>query len=188
VQARKPTVYVAERAPALDGHTTAKLLSGKLQTVCIPDAAVSAVMSRIHQVVIGVQDVCADGSAIAQAGTYAVVLAARSAGIPVVVLTNALKVQTALMDPACHSWYTDTRVQFIPKSVASPTEASSLALAHKAAPHEILPLSYLEAHPDVCSQVDLQLYSVILLTVRLYCRWNPLRRRLRSSLPNLLTL
>lgn len=96
MQAKSLEVFIAEGSPALDGHRAARALTAHpkstVSTTVIPDAAVFAIMPRMHRVVLGAAAITASGGVVAPAGCFAVALAASQAAVPVIVVASSLKV------------------------------------------------------------------------------------------------
>jgi translation initiation factor eIF-2B subunit beta len=93
---RKYDVYVAETAPGLEGHKAAKAIASEagasgINVTVISDAAVFALMSRVHKVIIGAHAVMANGGLVVHAGGHAIALAAHHFRVPVVVVTGLHK-------------------------------------------------------------------------------------------------
>eukprot|EP00271_Cylindrocystis_brebissonii_P016527 TRINITY_DN4027_c0_g1_i1.p1 TRINITY_DN4027_c0_g1~~TRINITY_DN4027_c0_g1_i1.p1 ORF type:complete len:408 (+),score=66.75 TRINITY_DN4027_c0_g1_i1:495-1718(+) len=80
---------VAEGAPRCEGHVLAKeLASAGISTTVITDAAIFAMMARMHTVVIAAHAVMANGGAVAAVGSHLVALAAKRHAVPVIVLAG----------------------------------------------------------------------------------------------------
>ena len=85
-------VFVTEAAPSLDGHKMAlELAKHDIKATVIADAAVFAVMARVHKVIVGAHVVMADGGLISKAGAHAVALAAKHHSVPFVCVTGLFK-------------------------------------------------------------------------------------------------
>jgi translation initiation factor eIF-2B subunit beta len=85
-------VVVCEGAPGYGGHQMARSLADAgIDTVLIHDAAIFAVMARVHKVLLPAHAVLANGGMIASSGANLVALAARHHSVPVVCLTGIFK-------------------------------------------------------------------------------------------------
>ncbi|OZJ02772.1 hypothetical protein BZG36_03483 [Bifiguratus adelaidae] len=94
---RKFSVFVVETAPTYQGHDMALELSkAGIDTTVITDAAVYAVMSRVHKVIVGAHAVLGNGALISVAGTATVAAAATHQATPVIVCTALFKVSPTL--------------------------------------------------------------------------------------------
>ncbi|XP_054730351.1 translation initiation factor eIF-2B subunit beta [Anastrepha obliqua] len=86
------TIIIAECAPDCRGHNlAAKLASGNVEIIVIPDSAIFAMMSRVNKVIIGTHSVLANGGLRAACGSYTVALAAKHYSVPVIVLSPMYK-------------------------------------------------------------------------------------------------
>ena len=86
------SVFVSEGHPLNEGHTMARdLAKARVETTLISDAAVWAVMARVHKVVVGTHAVMADGGCLAPVGSHMVALAAKAHGVPYIVCTGLHK-------------------------------------------------------------------------------------------------
>jgi translation initiation factor eIF-2B subunit beta len=82
-------VFVAEAAPMCDGQQMAKeLAEAGIKTTLINDAAIFALMSRMHKVIIGTHAVMANGGLTCATGGHALALAAKQHSVPLVVLAG----------------------------------------------------------------------------------------------------
>ena len=82
-------VVVAEAAPSYSGHTMAAALAAAgVATTLVSDAAVFAIMARVHKVVLGARCVLASGGVMAAAGGANVAAAAQRHAVPVVALVG----------------------------------------------------------------------------------------------------
>lgn len=89
---RKFEVIVAESAPSYEGQKMAVQLSELgIETTCITDSAVFAMMSSVNKVIIGTHGVMANGGLIAHTGAHNLALCASHHSVPVVVLTGLHK-------------------------------------------------------------------------------------------------
>jgi len=90
---RKFEVIVAEDAPKCSGQGLARRLAtqGNLDVTVIPDAAVFAIMSRVHKVIIGTHAVMANGALLAASGVHMMAAVAKFHAKPVVVCTGLYK-------------------------------------------------------------------------------------------------
>lgn len=80
-------VVVAEAAPSYSGRKTAVALArAGIATTLIADAAIFAVMARVHKVVIAARALLADGGVLAPAGARVVAAAAARHAAPFVAL------------------------------------------------------------------------------------------------------
>ena len=95
-------MIVAEGAPQYDGHDMAKALTEsssssssihpKIETIVISDAAIFAMMSRVHKVILPAHAVLANGGLIApKSGSHMVALAAKQNSVPVLCCTGMFK-------------------------------------------------------------------------------------------------
>ena len=97
-------MYVAESAPSLRGHTTAKdLATGEnpINVTLISDAAVFAMMARMDKVIIGAHAVIANGGLLVHSGGHALALAAKYHKVPVVCVTGLYKVNKESPSGSC---------------------------------------------------------------------------------------
>lgn len=87
------TIYVAESAPFYTGHEMAKSLANhsNIDVILIPDSAVFAIMPTVTKVVIGTHGVLANGSLIAQTGSYLISSVAEMHSTPVICVTGQFK-------------------------------------------------------------------------------------------------
>jgi len=86
------TVVICEDAPHYEGHEMAVFLAeAGIECVCIPDAALYAMMARINKVLVPAHAVLANGGLVAPSGCNMVVLAANQNSVPVVCLTDMFK-------------------------------------------------------------------------------------------------
>eukprot|EP01046_Picozoa_sp_COSAG06_P014661 COSAG06_NODE_915_length_11567_cov_9.166013_4_plen_387_part_00 len=82
-------VFVAEAAPSCEGQQMAReLAEAGIKTTLINDAAVFALMSRVHKVIIGTHAVMANGGLTCATGGHALALAAKHHSVPLVVLAG----------------------------------------------------------------------------------------------------
>lgn len=89
---RKFQVIVAEMAPLFSGHDMAmSLAKAGIETTCITDASIYAVMSRVNKVILGAHAVLANGGLVAVSGSHAIAAAARYHHTPVVVCNGLYK-------------------------------------------------------------------------------------------------
>lgn len=85
-------VIVCEGAPGYGGHEmAASLAEAGIDTVLIHDAAIFAMMARVHKVIIPAHAVLANGGIIATSGCNLVAMAARHHSVPVVCITGIFK-------------------------------------------------------------------------------------------------
>eukprot|EP00871_Galdieria_phlegrea_P003789 jgi/Galph1/4410/GphlegSOOS_G3066.1 len=85
-------VIIAECELDYSGHKLAKnLCKESVDVTLISDAAVFALMSRVHKVVIGAHAIMADGSVLSATGSFAVAAAAKYFAVPVVICTGLHK-------------------------------------------------------------------------------------------------
>ena len=85
-------VLVCEGAPGYGGHEMARSLSAAgIDTVVIHDAAIFAMMARVHKVIIPAHAVLANGGLIANSGCNLVATAANHHSVPVVCITGIFK-------------------------------------------------------------------------------------------------
>lgn len=90
---------MAEGAPQCDGHDMALALTesssssqSRIETVVISDAAIFAIMSRVHKVILPAHAVLANGGLIApKSGSHMVALAAKQNSVPVLCCTGMFK-------------------------------------------------------------------------------------------------
>lgn len=88
-QKRTFEVFVAEAAPMCEGQQMAReLAEAGIKTTLINDAALFALMSRTHKVLIGTHAVMANGGLICQTGGHTLALAAKQHSVPLVVLAG----------------------------------------------------------------------------------------------------
>jgi len=91
---RRFSVFACETRPRWQGHITARELSGAGVdvTLIVDSAAYHTLKTKgVSKVFVGADTVYADGSVVNKVGTSQVALAARSAGVPVYVLTESIK-------------------------------------------------------------------------------------------------
>ena len=82
-------VFVAEAAPLCEGQAMAQeLADAGIKTTLINDAAVFALMSRVHKVIIGTHAVMANGGLTCATGGHTLALAAKHHSVPMVVLAG----------------------------------------------------------------------------------------------------
>jgi len=85
-------VIIAESELDYSGHRLAKSLSEEnVDVTLISDAAVVALMSRVHKVIIGAQAIMADGSVLAASGTFMMAAAAKHYAVPLVICAGLHK-------------------------------------------------------------------------------------------------
>ncbi|GJQ08683.1 hypothetical protein GpartN1_g1521.t1 [Galdieria partita] len=85
-------IIIAECELDYSGHRLAKNLSEEnVDITLISDAAVVALMSRVHKVIIGAEAIMADGSVLAASGTFMVAAAARHYAVPLVICAGLHK-------------------------------------------------------------------------------------------------
>ena len=85
-------MVICEDAPHYEGHEMAVFLAeAGIECVCIPDAALYAMMARINKVLVPAHAVLANGGLVAPSGCNMVVLAANQNSVPVVCLTDMFK-------------------------------------------------------------------------------------------------
>uniref|UniRef100_A0A7S3LDB3 Translation initiation factor eIF2B subunit beta n=1 Tax=Amphora coffeiformis TaxID=265554 RepID=A0A7S3LDB3_9STRA len=85
-------VLVCEGAPGYGGHEMARSLAAAgIDTVVIHDAAIFAMMARVHKVIIPAHAVLANGGLIANSGCNLVASAANHHSVPVVCITGIFK-------------------------------------------------------------------------------------------------
>ncbi|EME31592.1 Translation initiation factor eIF-2B subunit beta [Galdieria sulphuraria] len=85
-------VIIAECELDYSGHRLAKNLNkANVDITLISDAAVVALMSRVHKVIIGAEAIMADGSVLAASGTFMVAAAARHYAVPLVICAGLHK-------------------------------------------------------------------------------------------------
>ena len=85
-------VIVCEGAPGYGGHEmAASLAEAGIDTVVIHDAAIFAMMARVHKVIIPAHAVLANGGLIANSGCNLVAMAAQHHSVPVVCITGIFK-------------------------------------------------------------------------------------------------
>lgn len=85
-------VVVCEGAPDYGGHELARRLAvAGLDVIVIHDAAIFAMMARVHKVIIPAHAVLANGGLIAHSGCNVVATAARHHAVPVVCVTGIFK-------------------------------------------------------------------------------------------------
>lgn len=97
---RRFKVFVAQAAPAFNGHEMALALSSAgIDTTLIDDQAVCALMARVNKVVISAAAVLADGSVVAQSGVHLVALAAKAYNVPFVACTGLYKLSPTFEKP-----------------------------------------------------------------------------------------
>lgn len=86
-------VIVAESAPSMAGHRTAKELteSSGIDVTLIPDSNIFALMARVHIVIVGTHAVMANGGLVALTGMHMVAVAAKYHSVPFVVCTGLYK-------------------------------------------------------------------------------------------------
>ena len=85
-------VIVCEGAPGYGGHEmAASLAQAGIDTVVIHDAAIFAMMARVHKVIIPAHAVLANGGLIANSGCNLVAMAAQHHSVPVVCITGIFK-------------------------------------------------------------------------------------------------
>ena len=85
-------VLVCEGAPGYGGHEMARSLAAAgIDTVVIHDAAIFAMMARVHKVIIPAHAVLANGGLIATSGCNLVATAANHHSVPVVCITGIFK-------------------------------------------------------------------------------------------------
>jgi translation initiation factor 2B subunit (eIF-2B alpha/beta/delta family) len=86
---RRFKVFVSEAAPECSGHRLASELAGRgIDTTLITDAAVYAIMARVHKLIIRAEVVLAEGSVITRPTCRLAADAARAHAVPVLVLTE----------------------------------------------------------------------------------------------------
>lgn len=85
-------VIIAECELDYSGHRLAKSLSAEnVDVTLVSDAAVVALMSRVHKVIIGAQAIMADGSVLSASGTFMVAAAAKHYAVPLVICAGLHK-------------------------------------------------------------------------------------------------
>jgi ribose 1,5-bisphosphate isomerase len=105
---RLARVVVTESRPGGEGVATARALAAAgLPVTLVADAALGLEMDQVTSVVLGADSLRADGSLVNKVGSYPLALAARTAGGPVYVLCETLKIAPEVwplvleeMDPA----------------------------------------------------------------------------------------
>eukprot|EP00126_Sphaerothecum_destruens_P009809 Sdes_comp20592_c0_seq1m15572 len=89
---RQFKVVIVEGAPSFCGRDLAVSLSScGIDCTLIPDAAASAMMSRVNKVMIGTHAVMADGGLMAMSGSRSLALCAYHRSVPVIVLAQIFK-------------------------------------------------------------------------------------------------
>lgn len=91
---RKFEVFIAESAPRFTGHDMARRLAtgtDPIVVTVIGDAAIYAIMARVHKVIIGTRSVMANGGLVAPSGAHLIALAAKDHAVPVVCVTALFK-------------------------------------------------------------------------------------------------
>jgi ribose 1,5-bisphosphate isomerase len=94
LQGKRFKVYACETRPRLQGHITAKDLAsaGVDVTIIVDSAAYHTVKSKgVKKAMVGADTVYASGAVINKIGTSQVALAAKEAGIELIVCTESLK-------------------------------------------------------------------------------------------------
>lgn len=85
-------VVILEGCPLKGGARLADQLRAKgLEVRTLPDSSAFAVMSTCTKVIVGVENVLANGGLLAPIGTHPLCIAARSFSVPVIVVTMTLK-------------------------------------------------------------------------------------------------
>lgn len=146
---RRFTVVVAEGGPGNGGHKTAAALSAAgVETLLISDAAVFALMPRVHKVVIGCHAVTADGGVIAPVGTLLLAEAARAHGTPVCVVCGLYKLTPVFpgRDGACAA-ATASPGLVLPYGSAPPADVLSPLFDHVPAAAVTLLVTNTGGHP-----------------------------------------
>jgi len=92
---RKPTAYVTESSPGLEGKQLAKdLIEIGIPVRLIADSAVGSVISDVDMVVVGADSVLADGSVINKIGTKKIATMASEGEISFCVVCESGKFST----------------------------------------------------------------------------------------------
>ncbi|MCU0799140.1 MAG: ribose 1,5-bisphosphate isomerase [Candidatus Thermoplasmatota archaeon] len=85
-------VIATESRPWRQGHLTVRRLASKgMPVTLIVDSASNSLMAEVGAVVIGADTITADGHLVNKIGTSMVALAARNAGVPVIVCAETYK-------------------------------------------------------------------------------------------------
>jgi len=86
------TVIITEARPGLEGWNVAATLAGRgVEVTYITDAQAGIFMDEVDLVLLGADSVLADGSLVNKAGSRLIALAAREAGVPVLVAAESFK-------------------------------------------------------------------------------------------------
>lgn len=86
------TATITEARPGLEGWNVAATLAGRgVEVTYITDAQAGIFMDEVDLLLLGADSVLADGSLVNKAGTRLLALAAREAGVPVLVAAESFK-------------------------------------------------------------------------------------------------
>jgi translation initiation factor eIF-2B subunit beta len=129
-------VVVAEAAPSYDGHSMAAALAAAgVATTLVADAAVFAVMARVHKVVLGARCVLASGGVMAAAGGANVAAAAQRHAVPVVALVGTHQLSPLFPhDPALAFNDFGSPADVLPYEAVAEASVAATAAAEAGAP------------------------------------------------------